>query len=138
MERRCRSEPCAGWAMSPNSSPRIVTLLRGLGQRLSLRSKLLLFLGGLSLGGTIILAVAALEYGRRAADQVYDQLLAGSALAIAETVNVIDKKLEADLPYAALDMLSLAPDDRVFYRIAAPGGARTSRRVGKGVSGRGN
>src|SRR3546814_20841640 len=31
-------------------------------------------------------------------------------------------KLEADLPYAALDMLSLAPDDRVFYRIAAPGG----------------
>src|SRR3546814_4130248 len=55
-------------------------------------------------------------------DLVYDQLLAGSALAIAETVNVIDKKLEADLPYAALDMLSLAPDDRVFYRIAAPGG----------------
>src|SRR3546814_1005558 len=108
--------------MSPNSSPRIVTLLRALGQRLSLRSKLLLFLGGLSLGGTIILAVAALEYGRRAADQVYDQLLAGSALAIAETVNVIDKQLEADLPYAALDMLSLAPDDRVFYRIAAPGG----------------
>ncbi|HEY9548132.1 MAG TPA: sensor histidine kinase N-terminal domain-containing protein, partial [Kiloniellaceae bacterium] len=83
---------------------------------------MLLFLGGLSLGGTIILAAAALEYGRRAADQVYDQLLAGSALAIAETVNVIDKKLEADLPYAALDMLSLAPDDRVFYRIAAPGG----------------
>src|SRR3546814_10115627 len=55
-------------------------------------------------------------------DLVYDQLLAGSALAIAETVNVIDRKLEADLPYAALDMLSLAPDDRVFYRIAAPGG----------------
>src|SRR3546814_215774 len=122
MERRCRSEPCAGWAMSPNSSPRTATVIRALGQRLSLRSKLLLFLGALSLGGTIVLAVAALEYGRRAADQVYDQLLAGSALAIAETVNVIDRKLEADLPYAALDMLSLAPDDRVFYRIAAPGG----------------
>src|SRR3546814_9626039 len=121
MERRCRSEPCAGWAMSPNSSPRTATVIRALGQRLSLRSKLLLFLGALSLGGTIVLAVAALEYGRRAADQVYDQLLAGSALAIAETVNVIDRKLEADLPYAALDMLSLAPDDRVFYRIAAPG-----------------
>src|SRR3546814_9866769 len=71
---------------------------------------------------SIVLAVAALEYGRRAADQVYDQLLAGSALASAETVNVIDRKLEADLPYAALDMLSLAPDERVFYRIAAPGG----------------
>src|SRR3546814_8830040 len=107
MERRCRSEPCAGWAMSPNSSPRTATVIRALGQRLSLRSKLLLFLGALSLGGTIVLAVAALEYGRRAADQVYDQLLAGSALAIAETVNVIDRKLEADLPYAALALLSL-------------------------------
>src|SRR3546814_13054935 len=75
---------------------------------------------------SIVLAAAALEYGRRAADQVYDQLLAGSALAIAETVNVIDKKLEADLPYAALDMLSLAPDDRVFYRNDAPGGETIS------------
>lgn len=97
-------------------------MIRALGQRLSLRSKLLLFLGCLSLGGTLILAAAALEYGRRAADHAYDQLLAGSALAIAETVNVIDGELDADLPYAALDMLSLAPDDRVFYRIAAPGG----------------
>src|SRR3546814_19437661 len=98
MERRCRSEPCAGWAMSPNSSPRTATVIRALGQRLSLRSKLLLFLGALSLGGTIVLAVAALEYGRRAADQGYDQLLAGSAPALAETVQDIERKIEADLP----------------------------------------
>src|SRR3546814_18058439 len=95
MERRCRSEPCAGWAMSPNSSPRTATVIRALGQRLSLRSKLLLFPGALSLGGTIVLAVAALEYGRRAADQVYDQLLAGSALALPETVTGLDRSSEA-------------------------------------------
>lgn len=108
--------------MSQSSARSIDPMGRLPRRRLSLRSKLLLFLGGLSLGGTIVLTAAALEYGRRAADQVYDQLLAGSALAIAESVNVIDGRLDADLPYAALDMLSLAPDDRVFYRIAAPGG----------------
>src|SRR3546814_17578138 len=122
MERRCRSEPCAGWAMSPNPSPRSATVIRALGQRLALRSKLRLFLGALSLGGTSVLAVAALEYGRRAADQVYDQLLAGSALAIADTVNVIERKIEADLHYATLDMLSMAHDARDFYGIAAPSG----------------
>ncbi|HET8728013.1 MAG TPA: sensor histidine kinase [Alphaproteobacteria bacterium] len=98
-------------------------MLLSFGNRpLSLRSKLLLFLGSLFLGATVVLAAAAREYGRRAADHAYDQLLAGSALAIAETVNVIGGAIDADLPYAALDMLSLAPEDRVFYRIAAPEG----------------
>src|SRR3546814_16418056 len=114
MERRCRSEPCAGWAMSPNSSTRTATVIRALGQRLSLPSKLLLFIGALSLGGPIVFPVAALESGRRAADQVYNQLLAGSALAIEATGNLIDMNPAAALPYHPQPIQSTAPHDRLF------------------------
>ncbi len=89
---------------------------------LSLRSKLLLFLAALAFCGTVVLAFAAWEYGRRAADEAYDRLITGSALAIAEAVTVLDGRIDVDLPYAALDMLALAPEDRVFYRVAGPGG----------------
>lgn len=89
---------------------------------LSLRGKLMLFLSGLLLAGTVALFLAAREYGRRAADHAYDQLLAGSALAIAETVVMIDGALQVDIPYAALDMLALASEDRVFYRVIGPDG----------------
>src|SRR5690606_9282933 len=45
---------------------------------LSLRSKLLLFLAALAFCGTVVLAFAAWEYGRRAADEAYDRLITGS------------------------------------------------------------
>jgi two-component system sensor histidine kinase TctE len=77
-------------------------------------------LGVLFLAGTVALLFAARAYGRLAADKSYDRLLAGSALSIAETLSVDRGKLQVDLPYAALDMLSAAPDDRVFYRVIGP------------------
>jgi len=88
---------------------------------LSLRARIAGMLGLLFLAGTIALLFAAQVYGRLAADKSYDRLLAGSALSIAETLSIDRGKLQVDLPYAALDMLSAAPDDRVFYRVIGPG-----------------
>jgi two-component system, OmpR family, sensor histidine kinase TctE len=88
---------------------------------LSLRTRLVGMLALLFLGGTVVLFIAAQAYGKLAADKSYDRLLAGSALSIAETLSIQDSKVQVDLPYAALDMLSAAPDDRVFYRVFGPG-----------------
>ena len=89
----------------------------------SLRRSLAWRLIGLAVAGTALLFAAALAYGQRAADAAYDQVLAGAALAIAETLSVVEGEILVDLPVAAFDMLALAPDDRVFYRVLDPGGA---------------
>lgn len=88
---------------------------------LSLRARIAGMLGLLFMAGTIALVFAAQVYGRLAADKSYDRLLAGSALSIAETLSIDRGTLQVDLPYAALDMLSAAPEDRVFYRVIGPG-----------------
>lgn len=55
------------------------------------------------------------------ANGVSDRVLAGSALAIAERVVVAeDGTLEVDIPYVALEMLTSAAQDRVFYRVDGP------------------
>ncbi len=57
------------------------------------------------------------------ANTVSDRVLAGSALAIAERVVVAeDGTLEVDIPYVALEMLTSAAQDRVFYRVDGPPG----------------
>lgn len=86
----------------------------------SLRRRLTVSLGGLLLAGALLMFVAAWRYGREASDRSYDRLLNASALAIAETVSIQQQRLQVDLPYPALDMLAMAPDDRVFYRVLAP------------------
>ncbi|NYB79291.1 MAG: sensor histidine kinase N-terminal domain-containing protein, partial [Stenotrophomonas maltophilia] len=48
----------------------------------------------------------------------YDHLLVSSALSIADSVALVDGQWQVDLPYAALDLLAMAPEDRVFYRVA--------------------
>lgn len=72
--------------------------------------------------GMIVLYLAARSYGQTAADRSYDQLLAGAALSIAETLSINEGAVQVDVPYAALDMLAAAPSDRVFYRVIAPTG----------------
>jgi two-component system sensor histidine kinase TctE len=55
------------------------------------------------------------------ANEVSDRVLAGSALAIAERVIVSENgSLEVDIPYVALEMLTSAAQDRVFYRVDGP------------------
>lgn len=87
----------------------------------SLRVRLAGMMAVLFLGGTVALYLAARSYAQTAADLSYDRLLSGSALSIAETLVIAGSTVQVDLPYAALDMLSAAPDDRVFYRVYGPG-----------------
>ncbi len=89
----------------------------------SLRRRLLLWL----LVPLVLIGIAALAETYRSArilaDQVSDRVLAGSAQAIGERVVVgEDGALEVDIPYVALDMLTSAAQDRVFYRIDGPPG----------------
>ncbi|OLP56218.1 histidine kinase [Rhizobium rhizosphaerae] len=59
----------------------------------------------------------------KTAATVSDRVLAGSALAIADRVVVAeDGSLDVDVPYVALEMLTSAAQDRVFYRVEGPPG----------------
>ena len=84
----------------------------------SLRRTLLLYLGALLAVFAVALLFAARDYGQRAANRSYDHLLVSSALSIADSVALVDGQWQVDLPYAALDLLAMAPEDRVFYRVS--------------------
>lgn len=89
----------------------------------SIRGRLLVWL----LAGTAVLGSLALfdtwREAQETANEVSDRVLAGSALAIAERVVVAeDGSLEVDIPYVALEMLTSAAQDRVFYRVDGPSG----------------
>jgi two-component system, OmpR family, sensor histidine kinase TctE len=60
---------------------------------------------------------SAWSYGRQAANEAFDRLLTGASIQIAERISVTDGELFVDLPVSAFELLSLARDDRVFYRI---------------------
>ncbi|HET7412611.1 MAG TPA: sensor histidine kinase [Pararhizobium sp.] len=83
----------------------------------------------LAISLTVVLAVAAAatifasySYGRRAADGAFDRLLTGAALQITERISVVDGKPIVDIPLSAFELLSLARNDRIFYRIVGPSG----------------
>lgn len=89
----------------------------------SIRRRLL----GWLLASTCVLGLLALSdtwrEARETANDVSDRVLAGSALAIAERVVVSENgSLEVDIPYVALEMLTSAAQDRVFYRVDGPSG----------------
>jgi two-component system sensor histidine kinase TctE len=77
----------------------------------------------LFISAIIGLYIAARSYAEFAADRSYDRLLFGSALSIMDTMSITQDRVQVDLPYASLDMLSTAPDDKVFYRVVGPDGA---------------
>lgn len=89
----------------------LTTYTSSLRLRLIVLFALVLVLGG----GTLLWA--AESFARRAADQVYDKLLASAALAALERLSVIEDHINFDLPYATFDMLSLSEHDRVVYRL---------------------
>ena len=95
----------------------------------TIHGRVLLSVGLLFFCAMVLLALAAQAYGRRAADLSFDRLLSASLLAMGETVGpgaagAADASggWDMDLPYAALDMLAMAPDDRVFYSLRGPSG----------------
>ncbi len=97
---------------------------------LSLRSRLLLWLLVPLLLVSAVALIDAYRQARTTANEVLDRVLAGSIRAIAERVVVNDSgELEIDIPYVALDMLTSAAQDRVFYRVEdAEGGFLTGYR----------
>lgn len=56
------------------------------------------------------------------ANIAFDRLLMASAEAIAEDVEFKDGEVVVDLPYAALELLESNLQERIFYRVVAPGG----------------
>lgn len=84
----------------------------------SLRSRLLVWLLLPLLVIGLIALLDAYNFARQTADEISDRVLASSALAIAERIFVNDEgNLDVDIPYVALEMLTSAEDDRVFYKI---------------------
>lgn len=105
----------------PNRAPERPT--QPLGPRpYSLKRRLVA--GASILFGLVIaaLSVGLWRYSHEAADRTYDLLLSGAAIAVQERVAVTPAGLEIDVPTSAFEILALAPDDRVFYRIAAEDG----------------
>lgn len=91
--------------------------LRATPDTFSIRSRLIAYLSAGFAIGLVALYWAANSYGRFAADGSYDRLLSGSASSIAETLSITPESVRVDIPYAALDMLAAAPNDKVFYRV---------------------
>ncbi|WAX95334.1 sensor histidine kinase N-terminal domain-containing protein [Aminobacter sp. NyZ550] len=89
----------------------------------SLRRRLLLWLLVPLVALGLIALADTYNEAVETANAVSDRVLAGSALAIAERVVVAeDGALEVDIPYVALEMLTSAAQDRVFYRVDGPDG----------------
>jgi two-component system sensor histidine kinase TctE len=89
----------------------------------SLRRRLLIWLMVALLGIAALAMVDAWREAQDTATTLSDRVLAGSVLAIAERVIVTeDGALEVDVPYVALEMLTSAAQDRVFYRVDGPSG----------------
>lgn len=95
-------------------------LATGPGRSIAWRLTLLLtLLLSIAAAGTV---VAALSYGQTAATRAFDRLLTGAALQIAERISVVEGETVVDIPLSAFGLLSLAPEDRIFYRIIGPEG----------------
>lgn len=89
----------------------------------SLRQRLLVWLLLPLLLIGLISLIDAYNSARLTADDISDRVLAGSALAIAERIFVNDDgDLDVDIPYVALEMLTSAEEDRVFYKIEGENG----------------
>lgn len=93
------------------------------GESFSLRRRLLVWL----LVATAVLGVGALidtwRESVRMANALADRLLVGSAMIIAERVSLDEEgTIAIEIPYGALEMLSSAAQDRVFYRVDGPPG----------------
>ncbi|WP_232829341.1 sensor histidine kinase N-terminal domain-containing protein [Tropicimonas sp. IMCC34043] len=69
------------------------------------------------LGLLLIISALLWRYSRAASNHTYDLLLAGAALSVLERVSSGPSGITVDLPTSAMDILALAPDDRVVYRV---------------------
>lgn len=83
----------------------------------SLQQQLIIRTGLLMMIVFLILSAGVWDYARRAADLSYNRLLNSASLSIIERISVQESQIDLDLPYAALSMLELAPDDKIYYEV---------------------
>jgi len=69
----------------------------------------------------LLISVLLWNYARAASNRTYDLLLAGAALSVLERVSYNSDGPTVDLPQSAMDILALAADDRITYRVFSPG-----------------
>lgn len=87
------------------------------GTAYSLRRRLMV---AMMVGFIIILSVVSVGlwgYARNAANSTYDLLLDGASIAVLERISMTPEGVAIDFPPSALEILGLAREDRVFYRI---------------------
>ena len=94
--------------------------------RSSLFWRLAALISAILLGGAAVLALAASNYARTAANDAYDRVLYGAARQISETITAENGEVEAQVPVSALETLSISRSARIFYRIAMAGGANVT------------
>lgn len=70
----------------------------------------------------LMLSYGVWHYARQAANYSYDRLLNSASLSIMEGVFVRNGEPDLDLPYAAMEMMQLAPSDKVFYQVTDQAG----------------
>ncbi|RJG14186.1 sensor histidine kinase [Pseudomonas cavernicola] len=92
----------------------------------SLRGRLLRRLALLLALILLLSSLSAYWSARHAADTAYDRTLLASARAIAEGLYADDGKLEADVPYIALDTFAYDSAGRIYYQVLDLNGALVS------------
>jgi two-component system sensor histidine kinase TctE len=94
--------------------------------RSSLFWRLVALISAILLGGAAVLALAASNYARTAADDAYDRVLYGAVRQISETLSAENGVVEAQVPVSALETLSISRSARIYYRIVTTGGTNVT------------
>jgi two-component system sensor histidine kinase TctE len=94
--------------------------------RSSLFWRLAALISAILLGGAAVLALAASNYARTAANDAYDRVLYGAARQISETISAENGVVEAQVPVSALETLSISRSARIYYRITLARGANVT------------
>ena len=80
-------------------------------------ARLVVAIGFILLTGGAVVTVAALAYGQQAARNAFDRLLVGAATQISASITIIEGKPLVNMPVPALELLALAREDRIAYRV---------------------
>ncbi|TNB48468.1 sensor histidine kinase [Martelella lutilitoris] len=88
----------------------------------SLRRRLLFGMTALLLVIMASISGVLWSYARSAANRSYDFLLTAAALSVLERMTSTPDGIRVDIPSSALEMMGLAEEDRVFYRVFREGG----------------
>lgn len=83
----------------------------------SIRGRLFLQLAAIAALLSLALFLVVRAVAENSAETTQDDILAASAIAIADSLRVEEGKVTLDLPYSALSMLGTINQDRVFYRV---------------------